>query len=338
MKEWYNLFKRGMKNSNKKIPELAIWFTVFCVALGFFAASPALALSPESIFVDVVPEHPAPNEETTISLRSFSANLDIVSISWLVNGRPMISGIGKKSFSVTAGAVGTNTTVTANIFLPEGQITKTVVLRPATTTLLWQATDSYTPPFYKGRAIPTPGSSIKVVAMPEAGGSKNMTYSWEKDYSAIPEASGYGKSHYTYTHDIFDNMNTVTVETLSVDQKFASSARVTVVPKDPEILFYRDDPEMGIIWEDTFSNYEFITGPVVVVAAPYFISPKDLWRGELDWEWYINDKPVDRFTAIGNVLPLQIEEGTSGTAKLRLEVDNIAKFLQTATKEIKIQF
>jgi len=31
--------------------------------------------------------------------------------------------------------------------------------------LLWQADDSYVPPFYEGKALPSPNSEIKVVAM-----------------------------------------------------------------------------------------------------------------------------------------------------------------------------
>lgn len=313
---------------------------VFLIAiLLFIGQNRALALSPESIFVDILPEHPAPYEETLISLRSFSANLDIVSISWTVNGKSAISGIGKKSFSVTAGAPGSNTTVVANVFLPDGQITKTVQLRPSTTTILWQADDSYVPPFYPGKALPTPGSSIKVVAMPEGGvAARNMSYSWEKDFSADTEASGYGKNYYIYTHDFLDGANTVSVETLSVDQKFSSSASVSINTYDPEITFYKDDPGLGIMWEAALGDYYNIQGPIFVFAAPYFISPKDIRRAELDWRWFINDKPVETFTATGNVMPLRVEGGAPGISKLRLEVENIAKFLQTARKEITLQF
>ena len=33
--------------------------------------------------------------------------------------------------------------------------------------LLWQANDSYVPPFYKGKALPGADTKIKIVAMPE---------------------------------------------------------------------------------------------------------------------------------------------------------------------------
>ncbi len=64
--------------------------------------------------------------------------------------------------------------------------------------LLWQADDSYVPPFYKGKAMPSAESSIKVVALPEIrNGStivsvQNMTYSWQKDYNKDVNDSGYG--------------------------------------------------------------------------------------------------------------------------------------------------
>ena len=170
--------------------------------------------------------------------------MDIVSISWEVNGKNVLSGVGQKSFTTAVGVSGSETSITARIYLPDGQIDKTVILRPSGTTLLWQANDSYVPPFYRGKALPSPGSEIKVVAMPEikVGGRtadpKAMTYSWKKDFSNQPTESGYGKNYYIYTHDFLDNINNVSVETITVDQKYASGASTSVSTVAPEILFY----------------------------------------------------------------------------------------------------
>src|SRR3989344_748782 len=80
----------------------------------------ARAVSPNAIFVDISPPHPAPYEETTVSLRSFAANLDIVSISWELNGKNVLSGVGQKSFTTAVGASGSETAITARIYLPDG--------------------------------------------------------------------------------------------------------------------------------------------------------------------------------------------------------------------------
>ncbi len=81
------------------------------IIFSLFFAFHAFAISPSSISVDVAPPNPAPNENVTITLSSFAANLDSVSISWFVNGKSVLTGVGKKSFSITAGPAGSSITV-----------------------------------------------------------------------------------------------------------------------------------------------------------------------------------------------------------------------------------
>ena len=312
--------------------------------LGLGMALPAFAVSPSSILVDVVPENPAPNSNVNITLRSFAANLDSVSISWFVNEKSVLSGIGKKSFSVTAGAAGSEITVLVKVFLPDGEIDKTIIIRPSRMILLWQANDSYVPPFYKGKALPVADSEIKVVAMPEiqtTGGMvnpKNMTYFWKKDYGNEQGASGYGKNFFLYVNDFLESSNNVSVEASTVDQKFSSSASIDIGAVSPEILFYKKDNNLGIIWEQALLDGYRIQGEEVIVAAPYFIAPQDIRRPDLVWNWSINDHTVEAQIGRKNILPLKAEEGTSGTAKLRLDIENKYKIFQTASKEILIRF
>jgi hypothetical protein len=137
------------------------------VLVGLFVAGKVFAVSPDSILVNMVPENPAPNEGVAISLNSYASNLDAVMITWRVDGKISLSGIGKKTFLLTAPAAGKTTNVSVLIALPDGDITKDIAVRPAEMVLLWQADDSYVPPFYKGKAMPSAQSEIKVVAMPE---------------------------------------------------------------------------------------------------------------------------------------------------------------------------
>src|SRR5437773_12564624 len=96
------------------------------------------AASSSSILISMVPENPAPYENVDISLNSYANNLDTVLISWSVDGKKVSSGIGKKSFSVKAGAAGSKSTVTAIIALPDGSIEINVSIQPSVMVLLWQ--------------------------------------------------------------------------------------------------------------------------------------------------------------------------------------------------------
>ncbi|MCE9549257.1 hypothetical protein K8Q98_02550 [Candidatus Nomurabacteria bacterium] len=302
------------------------------------------AVSSSDIEADIIPANYTPGESIEIRLSSFATNLDSVLITWYVNGKNTSSGVGKKSLLTTAGAAGSETNVAAIIALAEGNITKNILIKPTVTVLLWQANDSYVPPFYKGKALPTRDSEIKVVAMPEikVGGTmvdpKTMTYNWKKDYSNETESSGYGKNFFTYINDYLENSNNIDVTALTVNQQYSSNANIDISNIEPELIFYIKSPDTGVAWETAITNGYTVKNGESIVAAPYFISPKDIRRPEFAFNWSINDNPVTLQSFVKNFIPLKVEEGTSGTSKLRLDIENNSKIFQTISKEIELNF
>lgn len=315
------------------------------LVLGVGFADPVLAVSPSSILVDVSPQNPSPNSNVNISLRSYAANLDSVQINWFINDKSALSGVGKKSLSLTIGDSGTTTTVRARILLPDGQIEKTVVLKPSSMILLWQASDSYVPPFYKGKALPVSDSKIKVVAMPEIKTSantsvnpKNMNYVWKKDLNNQPNESGYGKNFFIYSGSFLDSSNSISAIATTGDQKSQAEGQINITPTNPEIVFYKNDTSMGVLLDQALSNQYQIQGEETLAAIPYFISPKEIGRPELIWNWYINGILVENKNSKSNMIPLQVAGDSSGISTLKLEIENSYKIFQTAKKEISIQF
>lgn len=302
------------------------------------------ATSSSSILVNITPPNPAPYENTSITLKSYADNLDNVLISWSANGKTVASGVGKKSFSTEAPAAGAELNIIATISLPDGAVDSKITIKPSVMVLLWQANDSYVPPFYRGKALPTPESEIKVVAMPEIRNSagnispQNMTYYWKKDYTNNVDGSGYGKSFFLYTNDYLEDSNNISVTTSTLDQKYSANASINIGTKQPKILFYKNDSNLGVIWEKTLPDSYTIQGPEIIEAIPYFISPKEILTPNLVWSWFINDSLIDLTNFKKNSMPLQIETGTHGVSKLRLKIENQDKIFQTTEKEINIEF
>jgi hypothetical protein len=319
---------------------------LYClIALLPIGAFSVLAVSPSSISMSVVPPNPAPNESVTITLSSYAANLDSVSISWFVNGKSVLSGIGKKSYSTSVGSTGSRTTVLAKIALPDGEIDKSIILSPSVMILLWQATDSHVPPFYKGKALLPSESEVKIVAMPEIKTSagftspKNMTYTWKKDYTNVASAGGYAKNSYTFTNDYLDDTNNIEVTASTLDQRYSASENINITSTLPKISLYKKDPLLGTIWENAIMNSHIITGNETLYAVPYFMSPKDIRRPDLAFSWFINDIAVSISSGFQkNILPITIPAGSSGTSKLKVQVENTDKLLQTVSKEVRVQF
>ena len=304
----------------------------------------ANAASDSSILVNMVPENPTPNENVSITLNSYANDLNSVLIYWSIGGKTVLSGIGKTTFSLTAPGVGEETDVVAAIALPDGLINTTIVVKPAEMVLLWQADDSYVPPFYRGKALPTPDSEVKVVAIPEIkNGSKmadptNLVYAWKQDYTNNVDGSGYGKNSFTYINDYLDNSNNIEVTASTIDQQNSADASLDISTYQPKIVFYKNDPNLGTIWDQALSDGYKIQDQEIVQAAPYFISPKDIRIPFLTFNWSINDNPIAVPDYSKNLMPLKVPAGTSGTSTLKLEIDSTEKIFETATKEINLTF
>lgn len=320
-------------------------FVTLFIVFGAFSSKAFSAPSANDILVNLVPPNPAPYENVNISLKSFYYNLDSTFISWSIDGKDLSSGVGKKSFSATAPSAGKETIVVATMSLTDGIMETKISIKPSVMVLLWQANDSYVPPFYRGKALPTPDSEVKVVAMPEirnASGSispNNMTYSWKRDYTNDVDGSGYGKNSFVFTNDYLEDSNNVSVKVSTIDQQSSSEGSVDIGTVQPKIVFYRNDSDTGVVWQNALNDQYKIEGEsVTVVAMPYFISPTELRHPILVWNWFINDSPVDFTVLRPNIMPLQVEAGVHGTSKLRLNIENTDKIFQTTSREINVEF
>ncbi|MDO8430611.1 MAG: hypothetical protein Q7S72_01305 [Candidatus Taylorbacteria bacterium] len=323
---------------------LTISILLVSVFFGYIFALKTSAASPSDILLTMLPENPAPNENVSISLNSYAVNLDTVLISWFANGKKITEGVGKKTFSMQSGDITSETNVSIDINLPDGRLTVRTIIRPSNMVLLWQAEDSYVPPFYKGKALPTPDSSIRVVAMPEIMSGKSMispnsmTYDWKLDYSNDKEASGYGKSFLIYNNDYLERSNNIGVVATTTDQKFSAANNINIETTSPKIVFYKKDQLLGTLWETAIGDNHRIDGDEILEASPYFISPKNPLNPLLVWNWSINGSQVALGSIMKNLIPLKKADGSSGVAKLKLQIENEYKIFQTTEKEINIEF
>ena len=115
------------------------------------------AASSDSISVNIVPLNPAPYENTSIALSSYSYNLDSVLIAWSVAGKKCLIWNWKKVILYnSARGRRRNKCNSHNISARWPNRNKNCNKTLSVMVLLWQANDSYVPPFYKGRPCRCP--------------------------------------------------------------------------------------------------------------------------------------------------------------------------------------
>lgn len=319
---------------------------IFLVSFFIFGGCKALAISP-SVGVSVTPESVSPGDLVTIELESFSTDLNRAEIVWVVDGITLLQGVGQKEYSLSAKGLGEQTKVEITINTTNGiPVLKTVFINPQSIDLLWEAIDSYTPPFYKGKALPSRGALIKTSVLPFLKGSRgtfsnpnSLVYNWEQNYKPYPSVSGYGKSFYVFRNTFLQKEELLKVKVSTVDGTLTASNSVNLSFFNPEILFYEKKPAIGVLFNESKNQGLTLTeNEISLLGVPYFSSTKTkvgVLDGTLSLTWKINDSFVSSDRP--DVLTVRKPEGESGYSVINFEVESPYLY-QNKEESLRVSF
>ncbi len=340
------------KKSTAKISPLFLFLILLVEAFFFPPVGANLALSQEigeigtaSVLIEIEPSFPKSNENVLVRLTSYSGDLDRARISWSLDGKLMKDDTGGKEFTFKTGAVGKPTVVKVTVDGPGiGRFEKNITLSPAEVDILWQTTDSYSPPFYRGKPLPVRMSSIRAVAMPSMKTksglpikSGELVYKWERDDIPILENSGYAKNSADFNLGYISEDATIKVSASSVKESgLVAENTVYLQAVSPEIIFYENKPLGGIIYENALKDlFPLRREEVEIVAEPYYFTSAG-GLSSLSYNWVLNGAHVE--SSGGNSIVLRVGDQGSGLSEVSLNIKHPSRFLQMARKELGIQF
>ncbi|MFA5095532.1 MAG: hypothetical protein WC447_02655 [Candidatus Paceibacterota bacterium] len=318
---------------------------LFMLIFTLFGSFASAQVQDTDIVLNVSPQYPSPNQNTDATLNSYAINLDKANISWSVNGQEASAGIGKKSFSFKVGSAGSSTILSVIINTIDGEtISKTLTLTPSGVDILWEAPDSYTPPFYRGKALVPSQGTFKVVAIPNLVNQygkvniNNLSYIWTKDGSAQSNSSGWGKNYFIFQNSYLDKGNVVEVKVSDITGSTNASGKITLSTANPKILFYRNDPLLGVQWETALSDgFKINSDGEIFIVEPYFFSPKNINSSDLVFDWSLNGEKIQTPDP-KNILSIKPEAGQSGSALIKVAINNVNTLFQSMTKQISVSF
>lgn len=296
----------------------------------------------DNLDVKTNPQNPAPGANVTISIESYLTDLYKANIIWTLNGKVSLRGFGKTSFTFKNGSAGKTTTVGITLTTNTGDtITKDFYFTPVGVTVLWEA-DTYTPPFYKGKALMVPQANIKIVALSDSentGGSTNaskLVYTWKKDDLVDTRASGYGKNFYSFVGPKPLTNTKVSLRVSSFDDKMQSETNVYLPQVRPFVLFYEKDPLLGILYQKTLADkYSLNKKEFSVTAEPFFFSNERGEEQSILYKWSSNGKSVQNYT---KNITLRNNTGGEGSSILSLSVKSVPQSFQSSSKDLRIDF
>lgn len=321
---------------------LTIFFLSVAPPAGGTHAQTAL---PDPVQYTVIPEAPGPNQQVSIEVSGVGTFLGNATVIWQKDGK-VVPGASGQTFTFTTGGIGTPTTIHLTINSPtQGAIAHDFVFNPSVINLVWES-DTYTPLLYKGKALYTAGSSLRIVAFPTVligktlVPSNKLSFQWSRGGTPDPASSGLGKNIFSFYGDQLKNEEEVSVDVYSGGRKVGQGL-ITILAAKPSVIMYPVDPLRG-----TLLGTAFVSGSVLpqtettVKAEPYFFSNISFARGQITYGWSLGGQETTGPDAAKGLLTLRQTGSGSGSADLSVDVQNNEndKLVQAASAGIRLLF
>ena len=315
-------------------------FIIVTLCIGFFAPLSVFAAGLDLINISTNPKTPGPNEDVIISMNSYAVDLNTAMIIWFVNKSPSKQGIAEKTLTIHTGDLGTKTIVDITILGNTGKINKQIVIAPAEVDMLWEA-QTYTPPFYKGKALPSYKSLVRVTAIPRFNAltSDPSQYYYKWTYNKIQGAGeALGKNSIVIPMGWADSKIPVAVTVNLPGTDWSGYKLTNVSGHEPKLVLYEQAPLLGIQFDHALIAKVPKTGvgnTFNVHAVPYYFSTDNLQNGELIYTWTVN-----RSNVVAGLDPLNITLTKQSKAEenfaVSLRVQNPRRILQESITQSNI--
>lgn len=325
-----------MKSLRNIILALALFVPMFAVAQAL----------PDPVQYAVAPETPGPNSPVSIEIGGVGSFLGNATITWKKDGAVVLQDTGATRYNFTTNAIGKATIIDITIQSPtQGTIAKQLVFNPSAVNLVWEA-DTTVPPFYKGKALYSAGSPLRVVAMPVVliGGSRvaasALSYQWSVNDQLLSGASGLGRSTLSFVGDQLNNSEVASVDVYYGAAKVARG-EVVVPAVTPQLVLYERDPLRGLILDIAFpSTINLLGKEMTVQAVPFYFSNRDSANGSLQYAWLLNGQDATGPDADRGILTLRQTGSGTGAAQIEVSLQdyNSDTFIQNASAALTLLF
>jgi hypothetical protein len=271
----------------------------------------------EPFTVSVYPQYPAPYGKATLSLLSSSLDLANATMSVSVAGKKIYGG-SVQPVAVALGRAGSVASVTVTISSGGASYSQTLSIQPQDVVLIAEPVSS-TPPLYPGKAAVPLEGRVRVVAMANLGTASGgalapskLAYTWTVDDVRIANSSGIGKDAIMVASPIQYRASDVSVVVTSSDGSTVGGAMLTLVPTEPFVRIYENDPLLGIRYDRALSESYAITGTESALYAAPFALPTT--SGAPLLKWFLNGDAAQT----GNSITLRPSGNGEGGASLSL--------------------
>lgn len=311
--------------------------------LAFVVAAPAFAqldtgfAQTDQTTLKLEPEFPKPGELVTISLNSYGSSVYNSNIVWRYDGELVADATNKRTIQVVAGDFGEKNTVVASLVSQSGSERQvSTAIEPGYIDIVIEP-QTRVPNFFKGRALPSIGSSINATALVNNGNSNqsNLIYTWRLNNKVLANGPIRGTNQITFEMPR-GSQSTLSLEIINVNGEVVGRKAIILDSVRPELVFYESNALYGSSHNSIVNSLILLGANATILAEPYFIDSRTYNNPDIS-EWKIDNS--SRTVSAGNPYEITIQKlQDGGSSRVNFHVRSTTEVLQGAEDSIEITF
>lgn len=199
-------------------------------------------------------------------------------------------------------------------------------------------TGTYTPPFYRGKALPSGENTITAVAYPDLSGTSldpaRLHYKWIKDGVVMSSYTGVGKRLAVFDTSIAADETLIEVEIADPSGSYRAKKAFYLSDKPAKVLVYEDNAALGVLYNQVVPKTFTLAGSeAAFVGAPYFFSAANSTDPAVRYQWNVGGEDS------GSLSRLTVRsEGGSGLSPISLQATHANRYTQFGSYAFTISF
>lgn len=300
---------------------LFLFFATLPLAPSAQAQAIPYEIPAHQVDITLAPLHPGPEMPVKLTLEAYTVNMVNASIAWFANGKEIVDARNETTIVRITKRLGESERITAVITRDGREVErKEIVIRPSAVDIIIES-NSYTPPFYRGRKLPASGTKVRAIAVPltkEKGDASAYSYRWEYDDELINGGVLKGKQSIDLTLSRFTN-GSLHVVVYDENGTLIGDEYADIPVVEPEMHFYEVNPLKGTLHRELSKQVSLIGEEITVAGLPYF-ADTELKNGDGVGIWTIGNTNTKKNESAPHRITLQ-GTGETGATKINFSYE-----------------
>lgn len=307
---------------------LLLFLGLFFPFLSYAQTGPQIA-GPNTTTIELEPRYPEPGDTVTATIKNFSPNDSSHRLEWFINGVSQAENKNASEITFTAPDLSTKVVVEARL---NDSVQASASFTPVYVDIIVDP-DTYIPPHFAGRPVPTGGANVTFTAVVEEAEklpASSYRYEWKLNGSSAKSETISGPQ---ITIPIKSARNhTVSVTVSDTARGVIGQQFIQIPVLDPKPLFYKIHPLYGSETYPLTSPYNFSDNQLNLSLVPYYLDNVVL-RDNPKIEWQVNRQTVQ---TDGYDISLE-RSGETGLTNLEFSLKGRDIMQQRISKLLQIQ-